>query len=150
MPPILPRMEKPATKDGLLVSFDASRPRIGRENARRDRRASFLRWWLRCWRFSGVVVSRVYIRNNLSCRLTAARVFDDTCRTNDSVTGSAMSDESLQSGVWVRTDSGGIGRIILISRLSAFVDIQQDKSSYTATYLVSELTKIDEPLRDDV
>jgi hypothetical protein len=72
---------------------------------------------------------------------------DDTCRTTDSVTGSAMSDESLQSGDWVCTDTGAVGQIILVSGLSAFVDIKQDKSSYTATCLLSKLTKIDEPHR---
>ena len=56
----------------------------------------------------------------------------------------AMRDESLQSGVWVRTDTGVVGQIVFASRLSAFVDIQKDKSSYTATFLLSELTKIDE------
>jgi prepilin-type N-terminal cleavage/methylation domain-containing protein len=34
---------------------------------------------------------------------------------------------------------------MFISRLSAFVDIQKGASSFTAAYLVSELTKIDEP-----
>ena len=60
-----------------------------------------------------------------------------------------MSDESLQSGDWVRTRSGTVGQIMFVSRLSAFVDIQQDESSYTATFLVSELTKIDEPQHND-
>jgi hypothetical protein len=60
-----------------------------------------------------------------------------------------MSDESLQSGVWVRTDSGAVGQIILVSGLSAFVDVRQDKSSYTATFLLSKLTPIDEPQRND-
>lgn len=60
-----------------------------------------------------------------------------------------MTDESLQSGVWVRTHSGAVGQIIFISRLSAFVDIQHGESSFTATYLLSELTKIDELRRND-
>jgi hypothetical protein len=61
----------------------------------------------------------------------------------------AMNDESLPSGVWVRTHTGDVGQIIFASRLSAFVDIQKDKSSYTATFLLKELTTIDEPQHDD-
>jgi preprotein translocase subunit YajC len=60
-----------------------------------------------------------------------------------------MSDESLQPGDWVRTDSGTVGQIVLVDRLTAFVDIQRDKTSYIATFLVSKLTKIDEPQHDD-
>ncbi len=56
-----------------------------------------------------------------------------------------MLDESLQSGDWVRADAGLVGQIILVSRLSAFVEVQQGESSYTITYLLSELTKIDKP-----
>lgn len=61
----------------------------------------------------------------------------------------AVTDESLPAGVWVRTHTGAVGQIIFASRLSAFVDIQKDKSSYTATFLLSELTTIDEPQRND-
>ena len=75
---------------------------------------------------------------------------DENCRTTGSVTGSAMPDESLQPSDWVRTDSGAVGQIVLVDRLTAFVDIQQDDSSYIATFLVSKLTKFDEPHRDDV
>ena len=59
-----------------------------------------------------------------------------------------MSHETLQSGDWVRADTGAVGQIVFVSRLSAFVDVQKDASTYTATYLVSELTKIDEPHRN--
>jgi preprotein translocase subunit YajC len=52
---------------------------------------------------------------------------------------------SFQAGDWVRTDSGLIGRIILIVDLTAFVDIQQHDSVYTAAYQLSELTKIATP-----
>lgn len=60
-----------------------------------------------------------------------------------------MSDESLHSGDWVRTDSGATGQIMFINRLSAFVDVQQIASSFTAAYLLSELTKIEEPIHTD-
>ena len=60
-----------------------------------------------------------------------------------------MPHESLQSGDWVRADSGAVGQIMFVSRLSAFVDIQQNASSHIATYLLSELTKLDKPQEND-
>ena len=56
-----------------------------------------------------------------------------------------MSHDSLKSGDWVRAASGQTGKIILISRLSAFVDVQQGETTRTMTFLLSELTKIDPP-----
>jgi preprotein translocase subunit YajC len=60
-----------------------------------------------------------------------------------------MSGEPLQAGDWVRTDSGLIGKIVLVVRLTAYVDIQQHDAMYTAAYLLSELVKIDEPTSGD-
>jgi preprotein translocase subunit YajC len=56
---------------------------------------------------------------------------------------------SFRAGDWVRTSSGLIGRIILIVRLTAFVDIQQGDRLCTTAYLLSELGKIDEPTFGD-
>ena len=56
-----------------------------------------------------------------------------------------MSNESLKSGDWVRARSGQTGKIVLISRLSAFVEVQQDDDKHTVTFLLSELTRIDPP-----
>ena len=56
-----------------------------------------------------------------------------------------MSNESLQTGDWVRAPSGQTGKIILISRLSAFVEVHQDETPRTETYLLSELIRVDPP-----
>jgi len=56
-----------------------------------------------------------------------------------------MSNESLQTGDWVRAPSGETGKIILISRLSAFVEVPQDEAPRTETYLLSELIRVDPP-----
>jgi preprotein translocase subunit YajC len=56
-----------------------------------------------------------------------------------------MSDESLKAGDWVRAQSGHEGKIVLISRLSAFVDVQHEDKTHTVTFLLSELTRIDPP-----
>jgi hypothetical protein len=56
-----------------------------------------------------------------------------------------MSDESLNAGDWVRAQSGQTGKIVLISRLSAFVEVQQEDGKHTITFLLSELTRIDPP-----
>jgi len=45
----------------------------------------------------------------------------------------------------VRAQSGQTGKIVLISRLSAFVEVQQDDGKHTVTFLLSELTRIDPP-----
>jgi len=56
-----------------------------------------------------------------------------------------MSNDSLNTGDWVRAASGQIGKIVLISRLSAFVDVGNGDKTHTMTFLLSELTKIDPP-----
>jgi preprotein translocase subunit YajC len=70
-------------------------------------------------------------------------------RPYHSVTGSAMSHESLQRGDWVRANSGTVGRITHVSRLSAFVYVRRNGSTYIASIQLSELTKIDGPQRND-
>jgi hypothetical protein len=53
---------------------------------------------------------------------------------------------ALQSGDWVRTEAGDVGRVVYISRLTAFVQIEpppQDKR--LKAFLTSTLTKIDPP-----
>jgi preprotein translocase subunit YajC len=56
-----------------------------------------------------------------------------------------MSSDSLKAGDWVHAQSGQTGRIVLISRLSAFVEVNQGETTRTMTFLLSELTKIDPP-----
>jgi hypothetical protein len=56
-----------------------------------------------------------------------------------------MSNEAFNTGDWVRTTSGQIGKIVLISRLSAFVDVEHGDKAHTMTFLLSELTRIDPP-----
>jgi preprotein translocase subunit YajC len=51
----------------------------------------------------------------------------------------------LQVGDWVKTDTGQAGQVVLISRLSAFVEIQIGGRSTTVSCLLSQLTKIDSP-----
>ena len=51
----------------------------------------------------------------------------------------------LQKGDWVRTEKGDVGRIIIISRLSAFVEFSTDNGPRVVSYLISQLTKIDPP-----
>ncbi len=56
-----------------------------------------------------------------------------------------MLEELLKAGDWVRAQSGQLGKIVLISRLSAFVEVAQDDTKQTMTFLLSELTKVDPP-----
>jgi len=53
--------------------------------------------------------------------------------------------ESLKVGDWVRTKEGDEGRILLIARLSAFIDIQGHEENRTRPYLLSDLIKVDPP-----
>jgi hypothetical protein len=57
----------------------------------------------------------------------------------------SMSSDSLKTGDWVRTPSGQTGKVVLISRLSAFVEVRQAETTHTVTFLLSELTKVDPP-----
>jgi hypothetical protein len=49
----------------------------------------------------------------------------------------------LHVGDQVRTKEGYCGKILLISRQSAFIDIQGNDEMRTRPYLLSELTKIE-------
>ena len=51
----------------------------------------------------------------------------------------------LQKGDWVQTEKGEVGRIILISRLSAFVEMTAEGKSTVDSYLASQLAKIAPP-----
>ena len=53
--------------------------------------------------------------------------------------------ESLKVGDWVRTKSGLEGKVVLLHRLSAFIEMSRDSRTTTPSYLLSELTKIDPP-----
>jgi preprotein translocase subunit YajC len=55
----------------------------------------------------------------------------------------AVSGDALKPGDWVRTASGHIGKILLIARLSAFIEIKGHDELRTQPFLVSELTKVD-------
>jgi hypothetical protein len=56
-----------------------------------------------------------------------------------------MSNDSLKTGDWVRGPSGQTGKIVLIIRLSAFVEVLQGEAKRTVTFLLSELTRVDPP-----
>jgi preprotein translocase subunit YajC len=56
-----------------------------------------------------------------------------------------MSSDSLKTGDWVRARSGQTGKIVLISRLSAFVEVKESETTRTMTFLLSELTRVDPP-----
>jgi hypothetical protein len=49
----------------------------------------------------------------------------------------------LQAGDWVRTEDGKEGVIVMISRLSAFVKLNDKQASKTVSKLLSQLTKIE-------
>jgi hypothetical protein len=57
--------------------------------------------------------------------------------------------ETLQVGDWVRTKEGHEGKILLVSRLSADIDITGHEENRTRPYLLSELMKIDPPTQPD-
>ena len=54
-----------------------------------------------------------------------------------------------REGDWVRTERGGVGKIIHISRLTAFVNFKPDnphpKPEDIQAHLLSQLTKIEPP-----
>ena len=53
--------------------------------------------------------------------------------------------EALKIGDWVRTPSGHEGKIVLVSRQSAFIDYGNKPDCGPASYLLSELTKVQPP-----
>lgn len=54
---------------------------------------------------------------------------------------------TLKVGDWVRTKEGHEGKILLIARLSAFIEIKGQDDMRTTPHLLSELTKV-EPRTD--
>jgi hypothetical protein len=53
---------------------------------------------------------------------------------------------TLKKGDWVRTDTGEEGKIVLVNRVSAFVEIPaEEKDAPLVSYLISRLTKIAPP-----
>jgi preprotein translocase subunit YajC len=58
-----------------------------------------------------------------------------------------MSDESLQAGDWVRTDSGEIGVVVNTTRQTAFLKLEGEPVEITIrAFLLSRITKIDPPI----
>ena len=57
--------------------------------------------------------------------------------------------ETLQVGDWVQTKAGHEGTILLISRLSAFVEIEGHDEMRTQPYLLSELNKVERAAKPD-
>ena len=54
----------------------------------------------------------------------------------------------LQNGDWVRTEKGEIGKVVHISRLTAFIEIPAKGTDSTlVSYLLSQLTTIDPPTK---
>ena len=53
---------------------------------------------------------------------------------------------NLEPGTWVRTASGDVGQIVLISKLSAFVQVDGGiEPENVRMFLLSELTRVDPP-----
>jgi hypothetical protein len=53
---------------------------------------------------------------------------------------------TLKKGDWVRTDTGEEGKIVLVNRVSAFVEIPAvGNDAPLVSYLISRLTKIAPP-----
>ena len=57
--------------------------------------------------------------------------------------------DTPQIGDWVRTPSGHEGRVVLISRLSAFIDYGNKVEAGPPSCLLSELIKIEPPSAPD-
>jgi hypothetical protein len=54
----------------------------------------------------------------------------------------------LKRDDWVKTESGEVGKVVHISRLTVFVAIEAPpKPDHINTYLESQLTKIERPQR---
>jgi hypothetical protein len=51
----------------------------------------------------------------------------------------------FQDGDWVESESGLRGRIIHVSRLSAFVELEQVGGNTVVPFLLSEIKRIDPP-----
>jgi preprotein translocase subunit YajC len=57
-----------------------------------------------------------------------------------------MANDSLQSGDWVRTDTGEVGRVVHVTRLTVFVQLESEPNDASLkAYLMSQLTKIAPP-----
>jgi preprotein translocase subunit YajC len=57
--------------------------------------------------------------------------------------------ETLQVGDWVRTKAGHEGKVLLIARLSAFIEINGQDEMRTRPFLLGELAKVDPPTTSD-
>jgi hypothetical protein len=52
----------------------------------------------------------------------------------------------LQKDDWVRTETGLVGKVALVSRLTVFVEIDAgEDGSSMGTFLLSQVTRIDPP-----
>jgi hypothetical protein len=53
---------------------------------------------------------------------------------------------TLQPGDWIRAETGEVGKVVHVTRLSVFVQIEGDsKESTLKAFLQSQLTRIDPP-----
>ena len=55
----------------------------------------------------------------------------------------------LQNGDWVRTEEGKEGKVVLVSRQTAFVEIWEGNTRKQYSYLLSQLTKIAPPQEEN-
>jgi hypothetical protein len=54
----------------------------------------------------------------------------------------------LKKGDWVKTDTGEVGRVMMVYQVSAFVEVHSEgEHARVISYLTSQLTKIDPPQR---
>jgi hypothetical protein len=57
-----------------------------------------------------------------------------------------MSQQTLTPGDWVRAETGEVGRVVHIARLTVFVQLDAEPTNSTLkAFLESQLTKIDPP-----
>jgi hypothetical protein len=57
--------------------------------------------------------------------------------------------DTLKAGDWVRTKDGHEGKILLVARLTAFIEVEGHDEMRTRPFLLSELTKVDPATKSD-
>jgi hypothetical protein len=57
-----------------------------------------------------------------------------------------MSEQTITAGDWVRAETGEVGKVVHIARLTVFVQLEEEPANSTLkAFLESQLTKIEPP-----
>jgi hypothetical protein len=57
-----------------------------------------------------------------------------------------MSQQTIAAGDWVRAETGEVGKVVHIARLTMFVQLEAEPTNSTLkAFLASQLTKIEPP-----